>query len=67
MSELDPSQMQDLADLVPKLLQIKAKANTSLRFSIRIEMGDGKTLPPAEVTKEVNALLKQVKADLQLK
>ncbi len=66
-SELDPSQMQDLADLVPKLLQIKAKANTSLRFSIRIEMGDGKSKPPAEAAKEVNKLLKGVKNDLELK
>jgi len=66
-SELDPSQMQDLADLVPKLLEVKAKANVPLRFHVRIEMGDGKTLPSAEAAKEVNKLLKGVKDDLEVK
>jgi hypothetical protein len=59
--------MQDLADLVPKLLQIKAKANAPLRFHVRIEMGDGKTLPSAEAAKEVNVLLKGVKDGLELR
>ncbi|HBA39938.1 MAG TPA: hypothetical protein DCZ05_09410 [Deltaproteobacteria bacterium] len=66
-SELKPSEMQDLADIVPKLLQIKAKANAPLRFHVRIEMGDGKTLPSAEAAKEVNKLLKGVKDDLEVK
>jgi hypothetical protein len=66
-SELEPSEMQDLADIVPKLLEVKAKANAPLRFHVRIEMGDGKTLPSAEAAKEVNKLLKGVKDDLELK
>jgi hypothetical protein len=65
-SELSPDQIQELGDIMPKLLQIKAKANTPLRFHVRIEMGDGKNLPSPETAKEVNKLLKTVKDDLEL-
>ncbi len=66
-AELSPDQIQDLGDVMSKLLEVKAKANTPLRFHVRIEMGDGKTKPSAEVAKEVNKLLKGVKDDLELK
>lgn len=66
-AELSPSQIQDLGDIVDKLTQIKAKTNTSLRFFLRIEVGDGKTKPTEQVTKEINTLLKGVKDDLEVK
>jgi len=66
-AELEPSEIQDLGDIVPKLLKIKAKTNAPIRFHVRIEMGDGKTLPSAELAKEANALLKDVKEGLELK
>jgi len=66
-TELEPSQIQDLADAIPKLLKIKTKKNVPIRFRISIEMGDGKAVPPSEVTEEVNKVLKDVKDDLQLK
>jgi hypothetical protein len=66
-SELEPAQVQDLGDIVPKLLEIKAKAGTPIRFHIRIEVGDGKTIPAAEVAKDFNALLKRVDEDLELR
>ena len=62
-----PAQVQDLGDIVPKLLEIKAKAGTLIRFHIRIEVGDGKTIPAAEVAKDFNALLKRVDEDLELR
>lgn len=65
-AELEPAQVQDLGDIMPKLLEIKAKANAPIRFHVRIEMGDGKTLPPAAAAKEANDLLKSVKDGLQL-
>jgi len=65
-ADLEPSQIQDLGDIVPKLLEIK-KTGLPMRFRLRIEIGDGKTAPPENVVKEVNTLLKDVKEDLQLK
>ncbi len=65
-ADLEPSQIQDLGDIVPKLLEIK-KTGLPMRFRLRIEIGDGKTAPPENVVKEVNKLLSDVKADLQLK
>jgi hypothetical protein len=65
-AELSPSQIQDLGDIVDKLTQIKAKTNTPVRFFVRIEVGDSKTKPADQVTKEINTLLKQVKDDFGL-
>jgi hypothetical protein len=66
-SELEPSEMQDLGDIIPKLLEVKAKANVPLHFQVRIEMGDGKTLPPAQAVGDINKLLKGVKSELELR
>jgi hypothetical protein len=66
-ADLEPAQIQDLADVVPKLLEIKTKANSPLRFHVRIEMGDAETQPPDAAVKDVNALLKDVEEDLQLR
>lgn len=65
--ELSPDQVMELGDVMPKLLQIRAKTNTPLRFNVSIEMGDGKKLPSPEAAKEVNKLLKTVKDDLELR
>jgi hypothetical protein len=65
-ADLEPSQIQDLGDIVPKLLEIK-KTGLRIRFRLRIEIGDGKTAPPENVVREVNTLLRDVKEDLQLK
>jgi len=66
ISELGPAQVQDLGDIVPKLLEIKAKAGTPIRFHIRIEVGDGKALPAEEVAREINTLLQRVREGLRL-
>ncbi len=66
-SELQPAEVQDLADIMPKLLEIKAKAGVPIRFHVRIEAGDGKTLPAEEVVREFNALLKRIDEDLELR
>jgi hypothetical protein len=66
MADLEPSQVQDLGDIMPKLLEIKMKTNTPIRFQIRIELGDGKTLPTADATQKANAILKGVRENLQL-
>jgi hypothetical protein len=65
-AELEPAQVQELGDVMPKLLAIKAKTNVPVRFHVRIEMGDGKTLPPTEAVDQANILLKNVKDDFGL-
>jgi len=65
-SELEPSAIQDLGDVIPKILEIKAKANVPLRFKIQIEFGDGKVTPPEEAIKEMNNLLENLKKGFNL-
>ena len=67
VADLEPSQVQDLGDIVPKLLEVKNKSNVPIRFQVRIEMGDGKMMPSAEAAQKANAILKGVKEGLQLK
>ena len=52
---------------MPKLLDIKAKANIPLRFHLRLELGDGKTKPTEEISKAVNSLLNNVKEGFEVK
>jgi len=66
-AELEPSQVQDFGDIVPKLLQIKTKLNLPIRFHVRLEVGDGKNVPSAEAINEINAVLRGVKEEFQLK
>jgi hypothetical protein len=65
--DLEPSQIQDLAEIIPKLLEIKARDKVPFRFNIKIKMGDGKSEPPAKSVKETNALLARIKQGLKLK
>jgi hypothetical protein len=65
-SELEPAQVQDLGEIVPELLEIKAKSGTPIRFYIRINVGDGTTRPPEEVAREINALLQRIHEGLKL-
>jgi hypothetical protein len=65
-ADLEPSQLQELGDVVPELLKIKARTNTPIRFHVRIDVGDGKTLPSANMAQEVNTVLKNVKDDFEI-
>ncbi len=60
---LEPSEIQDLADAMPKLLDIKAKCKVPLAFTVRIELGDGQKEPDAAVVEQVNQVLKEVRGD----
>ena len=51
---------------MPKLLELRTKYETPIRFKFRIELGDGKTLPAAEAKQKANAILKGIKDTLQL-
>ncbi|HEV8713050.1 MAG TPA: hypothetical protein VGX03_09505, partial [Candidatus Binatia bacterium] len=60
-TELEPSEVQDLGDIVPQILEIKAKANVPIKFRVQIELGDGKEAPPDDVVMQINKLLGELK------
>jgi hypothetical protein len=64
-AELEPSEIQDLAEIIPSLLALKAKFNTPLKFLVQIELGDGKERPSEETAKEINKLLKELKDEFE--
>lgn len=66
-SELKADQIQDIGDIVPKLLEIKNKSNIPLTFKLQIELGDGQTQPDDETVRAMNALLRGIRDDFQLK
>jgi hypothetical protein len=66
-AKLEGSEVQNLGDVVNELLEIRTKHSTAISFHVRVELGDGKSPPPPEAIQKVNALLKTVKGDMQLK
>ena len=67
VADFEPSEVQDLGDAIPKLLELKAKAKIALRFQVRIEVGDGKELPAPEVSVEINKVLGEVKEGYEVR
>ena len=65
-SELEPSEVQDLADCIPKLLDIKTKSSVPMTFHVQIELGDGKDEPDDTSTQEENELLEENKDGFKL-
>ena len=66
-TDFEPSGIQDLADAIPQLLDIKAKTHIPISFHVRIELGDGDTTPPQESVDEINAVLEEIKEGFVLK
>ena len=66
-SELKPAEIQDLGDIMPKLLEIKNKANIPLAFQIQIELGDGEIQPDDETVQSMKLLLGDISDGFQLK
>lgn len=65
-ADFEPSQMQDLGDLIPALLEIKAKAKVGMKFHVRLDIGDGTTRPTDEVVSDINSLLKDLGDDFRV-
>jgi hypothetical protein len=59
-ADFEPSQIQDLGDLIPALLEVKAKCKVAMKFRVRLELGDGKTKPSDDVVGEVNSALEDL-------
>lgn len=66
-AEFEPSEIQDLADLVPQLLDFKAKAKVPLRFHVRLEVGDGTLKPTPATAAELNKLIAGLKDGFEAK
>ncbi len=62
--ELDPSELQDLSDTLPKVIRVTAGVPLCLRLDITL--GDGNRLDREKVN-SVNRLLENVNSDLYLK
>ncbi len=65
-SELKPGEIQNLGDIIPKLLEIKSKANVPMTFQVQIEVGDGQTQPDDETVISINKMLEDVSDGFQL-
>ena len=65
-AELEAVEFQDLADLIPDLLEIKNQENLPLTFRVRIELGDTHKAPSAEAATAVNKLLESAKKGFKL-
>ena len=59
-ADFEPSQIQDLGDLIPALLEVKARCKVAMKLRVRLELGDGKTKPGDQVVREVNSALKDL-------
>jgi hypothetical protein len=64
---LDPAQIQDLGDRMDELLKIKAKSKVPIKFHLRVELGDGQTVPSSGVAAEVTNVLTDISDQLQLR
>ena len=64
-ADLEPAEIQDLGDIIPQLLEIKIKADTSLEFRVQVEFGNGdETLNP-EAVSQISSLLEEHERRLQ--
>jgi hypothetical protein len=59
-ADFEPAQIQDLGDLIPALLEVKANCKAAMEFRVLLEMGDGKTKLGDQVVAEVNGVLKDL-------
>jgi hypothetical protein len=66
-AELEPNQIQDLGDLIPELLKLKAKANLNMKFHLRFEAGNEAQPPDQGVIDQINKLLEGVQEGFELK
>jgi len=61
VAPFEPAEIQDLGDVIPKVLELKAKSKVPVQFQVRIELGDGTDLPPASLAEQLNKILATVK------
>jgi len=62
-ADLEPESIQDLAEIVPDLLAIKARTNLPIHFRVRIRLGDDGVQPPPEDVEAIREALKRAGTD----
>ena len=62
----EPAEIQDLGDVMPKLLDLKAKSKVPFQFHVRIEFGDGTNQPQASLVEQLNKILATIKDGFQV-
>jgi hypothetical protein len=65
-SELEPHELQDLADNVQKILEVKAQTGVPVRFHLRIEVGETGRTDSDEAAARINAVLKEIREDFRI-
>jgi hypothetical protein len=60
-SELDASEIQNLGDVIQKLLDIRSKSGYPITFKVRIEIGDADNIPDDATIAEINQILDNIK------
>ena len=65
-TSFEPAQLQDLAEIAPELLDIKAKTGVPIRLHLRVEAGDGKDRPPQKIADQLNETLTKFKKDFKI-
>ena len=63
-AELDPSDLQDLIDVLPEI--VKAAAGVPLQFRLSVTLGDGQEVA-SQTVESLNTLLEKASANLRLK
>jgi hypothetical protein len=66
IAPFEPAEIQDLGDVVPKLLELKAKSKVPIQFLVRVELGDGTALPPPSLVEQLNKILASVKDEFRV-
>ena len=61
IAPFEPAEIQDLGDVIPNVLELKAKSKVPIQFQVRIELGDGTDLPAPPVAEQLNRILATVK------
>jgi hypothetical protein len=62
----EPSQIQDLSDIIPALLVVRTKTKMPMTFRVILELGDSTMPPSAAVVSEVNGVLKELENHFQV-
>lgn len=65
-ANLQPLELQDLADRVGDLTQLATQAGAELTFRLRIEVGSVGAVPP-DVLARLNSVLEEIKAGLKVR
>ncbi len=63
--ELEPNQIQDMGDLIPALLELKAQYNTDLKFTLSLRLNTPKKEIDPDIVKQLNELLSGVDENLK--